>query len=152
VLDRTEIQIHYIVDGMKVSTIENLAPSDIANVEVLKDAASAAIYGTEGANGVVIITTKQGKVGDIVVSYNSQFTTQSVRTKMELMDASQFVTYFNEAGNAAIVDNGINTNWIDETFQNAFAQRHDLSISGASERTNYYLSGTFKSRRHNWWC
>jgi TonB-dependent SusC/RagA subfamily outer membrane receptor len=56
---------------MKVSTIENLAPSDIANVEVLKDAASAAIYGTEGANGVVIITTKQGKVGDIVVSYNS---------------------------------------------------------------------------------
>jgi TonB-dependent SusC/RagA subfamily outer membrane receptor len=65
---------------MKVSTIENLAPS-IANVEVLKDAASAAIYGTEGANGVVIITTKQGKVGDIVVSYNSQFTTQSVRTK-----------------------------------------------------------------------
>jgi TonB-dependent SusC/RagA subfamily outer membrane receptor len=53
---------------MKVSTIENLAPSDIANVEVLKDAASAAIYGTEGANGVVIITTKQGKVGDIVVS------------------------------------------------------------------------------------
>jgi TonB-dependent SusC/RagA subfamily outer membrane receptor len=55
---------------MKVSTIENLAPSDIANVEVLKDAA-AAIYGTEGANGVVIITTKQGKVGDIVVSYNS---------------------------------------------------------------------------------
>jgi TonB-dependent SusC/RagA subfamily outer membrane receptor len=61
----------YIVDGMKVSTIENLAPSDIANVEVLKDAASAAIYGTEGANGVVIITTKQGKVGDIVVSYNS---------------------------------------------------------------------------------
>jgi TonB-dependent SusC/RagA subfamily outer membrane receptor len=92
---------------MKVSTIENLA-LDIANVEVLKDAASAAIYGTEGANGVVIITTKQGK--DIVVSYNSQFTTQSVRTKMELMDASQFVTYFNEAGNAAIVDNGINTN------------------------------------------
>jgi hypothetical protein len=49
---------------------------------------------------------------------------------MELMDASQFVTYFNEAGNAAIVDNGINTNWIDETFQNAFAQRHDLSIWG----------------------
>jgi TonB-dependent SusC/RagA subfamily outer membrane receptor len=65
---------------MKVSTIENLAPSDIANVEVLKDAASAAIYGTEGANGVVIITTKQGKVGDIVV-VTTQFTTQSVRTK-----------------------------------------------------------------------
>jgi TonB-dependent SusC/RagA subfamily outer membrane receptor len=83
---------------MKVSTIENLVLV-ILLIEVLKDAASAAIYGTEGANGVVIITTKQGKVGDIVVSYNS-LTTQSVRTKMELMDASQFVTY-HEAGNAA---------------------------------------------------
>jgi TonB-dependent SusC/RagA subfamily outer membrane receptor len=93
---------------MKVSTIENLVSSDIANVEVLKDAASAAIYGTEGANGVVIITTKQGKVGDIVVSYNLNLLRNQL-DQMEL-DASQFVTYFNEAGNAAIVDNGINTN------------------------------------------
>lgn len=133
----------YIVDGMKVSAIDNIAPSDIANVEVLKDAASAAIYGTEGANGVVIITTKQGKKGESVISYNSQFGVQSVRTDMELMNASQFVTYMNEMGQAGVVSNGINTNWIDETFNDAFVQRHDISISGANEKLSYYLSGSF---------
>ncbi|NLP57730.1 TonB-dependent receptor [Lutibacter sp. B1] len=132
----------YIVDGMKVSTIDNIAPSDIANMEVLKDAASAAIYGTQGANGVVIITTKRGKKGQSVISYNSQFGIQSVRTDMNLMNASQFVQYMNEAGQNQVVDNGINTDWIDETFQDAFVQRHDLSFSGATEKTSYYLSGS----------
>lgn len=133
----------YIVDGMKVSSIDNIAPSDIANLEVLKDAASAAIYGTEGANGVIIITTKQGKLGESVVSYSSQFGVQSVKTKMNLMNASQFVTYMNEAGNSAVVDNGIKTDWIDETFNDSFVQRHDISVSGASEKLSYYLSGSF---------
>jgi TonB-linked SusC/RagA family outer membrane protein len=128
---------------MKVSAIDNIAPSDISNVEVLKDAASAAIYGTEGANGVVIITTKQGRKGESVISYNSQFGVQTVRTKMDLMNASQFVTYMNEAGQTGVVNNGINTNWIDETFNDAFVQRHDISISGATEKLSYYLSGSF---------
>ncbi|MFM2368702.1 MAG: hypothetical protein RL619_1002, partial [Bacteroidota bacterium] len=133
----------YIVDGMKVSSIDNISPNDIANIEVLKDAASSAIYGTQGANGVIIITTKQGKPGEAVVTYSTQLGTQSVRTRMKLMNASQFVTYFQEAGKTHVVDNGINTNWIDETFQNAATQRHDLSISGANEKTSYYFSGSY---------
>ena len=133
----------YIVDGMKVSSMDNIAPSDIANIEVLKDAASSAIYGTEGANGVVIITTKQGKIGEQVVSFSTSLGSQSVNTKMELMNAGQFVTYMNESGEAAVVDNGINTNWIDETFQNAFVQRYDISFSGATEKMSYYLSGSY---------
>ncbi|UMB60979.1 TonB-dependent receptor [Lutibacter sp. A80] len=133
----------YIVDGMKVSSMDNIAPSDIANIEVLKDAASSAIYGTEGANGVVIITTKQGKIGEQIISFSSSLGSQSVNTKMELMDASQFVTYMNEAGEATVVDNGINTNWIDETFNNSFVQRYDVSFSGATEKTSYYLSGSY---------
>jgi TonB-dependent SusC/RagA subfamily outer membrane receptor len=68
----------YIVDGMKVSSIDNISPNDIANMEVLKDAASSAIYGTQGANGVIIITTKQGRS---VVSYSTQYVNQSVRFK-----------------------------------------------------------------------
>ena len=84
----------YIVDGIKVSSIDNISPNDIANLEVLKDAASSAIYGTQGANGVIIITTKQGKIGETLVTYSTQLGTQSVRTDMELMNASQFVTYF----------------------------------------------------------
>lgn len=133
----------YIVDGIKVSSIDNISPNDIANIEVLKDAASSAIYGTQGANGVIIISTKQGKVGETVVSYSTQIGTQSVRTDMELMNASQFVTYFQEAGQTQVVDNGINTNWLDETFQNAFSQRHDISVSGANEKTAFYFSGSY---------
>jgi len=133
----------YIVDGMKVSSMDNIAPSDIANIEVLKDAASSAIYGTEGANGVVIITTKQGKVGEQVVSFSTSLGSQSVNTKMELMDASQFVTYMNEAGQESVVDNGVDTNWIDETFDDAFVQRYNLSFSGASDKISYYLSGSY---------
>jgi len=133
----------YIVDGMKVSSMDNISPSDIANIEVLKDAASSAIYGTEGANGVVIITTKQGKIGEQVVSFNTSLGSQSVNTKMELMNADQFVTYMNEAGEATVVDNGYNTDWIDETFNSAFVQRYDLSFSGATEKLSYYLSGSY---------
>ena len=133
----------YIVDGIKVSSIDNISPNDIANLEVLKDAASSAIYGTQGANGVIIITTKQGKVGEAVVSFSTQIGTQSVRTDMEIMNASQFVTYFQEAGQTQVVDNGINTNWLDESFRSAFTQRYDLSISGATEKTAYYFSGSY---------
>jgi len=133
----------YIVDGMKVSSMDNISPSDIANIEVLKDAASSAIYGTEGANGVVIITTKQGKIGEQVVSFNTSLGSQSVNTKMELMNADQFVAYMNEAGEATVVDNGYNTDWIDETFNSAFVQRYDLSFSGATEKLSYYLSGSY---------
>ncbi|TCI90362.1 SusC/RagA family TonB-linked outer membrane protein [Tenacibaculum sp. M341] len=132
----------FIVDGMKVSTIDNIAPSDIANMEILKDAASAAIYGTEGANGVVIITTKKGRVGDLQVSFNSQLGVQFVNTDMQLMNASQFVTYMQEGNQAFVVDNGIDTNWLDETFDSAFMQRYDLSLSGATKSTSYYFSAS----------
>ena len=133
----------FIVDGIKVSNIDNISPNDIANLEVLKDAASSAIYGTQGANGVIIITTKQGKVGETVVTYSTQIGTQSLRTDMEVMNASQFVTYSQEAGRTQVVDNGINTNWIDETFQNAPTMRHDISISGATEKNSFYFSGSY---------
>ncbi len=132
----------FIVDGMKTSSIADLAPSDIANIEILKDAASAAIYGTEGANGVVIVTTKKGKKGGLKISFNSQLGVQSLKSKMELMNASQFVQYMNEAGISSVVDNGYNTNWIDETFSNALMHRNDINISGATEHFSYYTSAS----------
>ena len=130
----------YIVDGMKVTSISDIPPSDIANIEILKDAASAAIYGTEGANGVVLITTRAGRQGDLRLSFSTQLGTQFVNTDLELMNASQFVQYMNEAGFTNVVDNGVNTNWIDETFSSAAIQRYDLNLSGGGERTNYYGS------------
>ncbi len=133
----------FIVDGMKVSSIDNIAPGDIENMEILKDAASAAIYGTEGANGVVIITTKKGS-GDMKFNFNTQFGIQTVRTNMELMNAAQFVTYMNEAGYQSegrdITNNGVDTNWIDEVFDTAFMQRYDFNLSGSVNNTSYYFS------------
>lgn len=132
----------YIVDGLKVGGIENIAPSDIQSIEILKDGASTAIYGTDGANGIVLITTKKGKKGKTTITYNTQAGIQSPRTKTELMNAQQFVQYMQEAGQTDIVDNGIDTNWLDATFQEAFFQRHDLSFSGGAEKMNYYISGS----------
>ena len=132
----------FIVDGMKASSIADIAPSDIANIEILKDAASAAIYGTEGANGVVIITTKRGKKGGLHVAFNSQVAIQTLRTDMELMNALQFVTYMNEAGITSVVDNGYNTNWIDETFSPAIMHRNDVNLSGGTDHFSYYTSAS----------
>lgn len=132
----------FIVDGMKVLSIDNIPPSDIANIEILKDAASSAIYGTEGANGVIIITTKAGKSGDISVNFNSQTTIQSVNTKMKLMNASQFVQYLNEAGNSDVANNGIDTNWLEETFTPAPMLRNDISIAGGFGKTSIYFSAS----------
>jgi TonB-linked SusC/RagA family outer membrane protein len=130
----------FIVDGMKVSNIDNIPPSDIENLEVLKDAASAAIYGTEGANGVIIITTKSGKGKDVKVNFSSQLGVQFLNSDIELMNASQFVTYMNEAGVTSVVDNGVDTNWVDEIFDLAFMQRYDVSLSGEAAGISYYAS------------
>ncbi|MCB4798080.1 SusC/RagA family TonB-linked outer membrane protein [Neotamlana laminarinivorans] len=134
----------YIVDGMKTSSIVDIAPGDIANMEILKDAASAAIYGTEGANGVVIITTKRGRTGGIKVGFNTQLGTQWVNTDMELMNASQFVEYMNEAGITSVEDNGYNTNWINETFSSAPTRRFDVNVSGATDtnKHSFYFSAS----------
>ncbi|WP_298422652.1 TonB-dependent receptor [uncultured Kordia sp.] len=132
----------FIVDGMKVSTIDNIPPSDIENLEVLKDAASAAIYGTEGANGVIIITTKSGKGKKIKVNFNTQVGFQTLQSDIQLMNAAQFVTYMNEAGVTSVVNNGVDTNWIDEVFDSAFMQRYDVSLSGEVADISYYFSAS----------
>lgn len=136
----------FIVDGMKTGSIDNISPSDIESVEVLKDAASAAIYGTEGANGVIIITTKGGKKGETLVSYNFQAGMQSARTKMELMNADQYVNFLKEAGVMTISDYTTDTNWLDEIFENAPMQKHHISISGGSDRSTYMVSGSYQTQ------
>ncbi len=137
----------YIVDGMKTYSIDNIDGGDIESIEVLKDAASSAIYGTEGANGVVIITTKSGKNYDKpLISYDSQFGVQSERTKMELMNESQYRTYLNEAGVQNIASNGVNTNWLNEVFEDAWVEKHHLSFAGGSDKSTYLLSGSYTNQ------
>lgn len=136
----------YIVDGMKTGDINNIEPSDIESIEVLKDAASSAIYGSEGANGVVLITTKSGEAGEMKVNYNMQYGMQSLRTDMELMDASQYTTWMNETGNDVSNRFDANTNWLEEAFETAPMQKHYLSASGGTEKTTYMISGSYLTR------
>ncbi|MEN8138411.1 MAG: TonB-dependent receptor [Bacteroidota bacterium] len=133
----------FIVDGMKTS-IDYLSPSDIESVEILKDAASSAIYGAEGANGVVIVTTKTGKEGKAVINYDFQYGIQSVPELTKMMNVKEYSAYLDEAGiDSSIPDSLPSTNWFDETFQLAPVKTHNISISGGSKVSTYLLSGTF---------
>lgn len=133
----------YIVDGMKTGDINNIDPGDIESMEVLKDAASSAIYGTEGANGVILITTKSGQSGKGVVNYDFQYGMQSVRTDMKLMDAVQYKQWMTESGQATKDRFSANTDWLSETFQTAPMQKHHLSFSGGNDKTVYMVSGSY---------
>ncbi len=138
----------YIVDGMKVGSIDNIAPGDIESIEVLKDAASSAIYGSEGGNGVVLITTKTGKKGFGQVSYNFQYGMQNVRTDMELMNASEYSQFMEEAEENITVPSGTGdgTDWLDEVFEEAPMQNHHLNFSGGGEKSNYLASVSYNQQ------
>lgn len=146
----------YIIDGMPVDGgIDNINPNDIASIEVLKDAASGAVYGARAANGVVIVTTKNGTIGKTKVSYDFSYGWQSAWKKRDMLNASEYATLMNEAaayaGENPRYENinalGSGTNWQDVLFyDNAPVQNHQLSISGASEKINYYLSAGYYSQ------
>jgi len=138
----------YIVDGMKTGDINFLAPSDIESMEVLKDAAASAIYGAEGANGVVLIKTKAGTKGQTRIELNTQFGTQSLPNMPTMMNAKQYATFMTEghatgfAGlpSVAGLTDPTGTNWVDEIEVNAPTQSHNLSLSGGSDKGTYLVS------------
>lgn len=145
----------YIVDGMAVDGgINYLNPVDIQSVEILKDAASAAIYGARAANGVVLITTKSGdggRNGKATISYDFSYGIQNPWKKKSVLNAREYMTIMNEAqindGNSPrytqeqINGMGAGTDWQDETFNyDAPVVSHQVNISGATEKASYYLS------------
>ncbi|WP_207492476.1 SusC/RagA family TonB-linked outer membrane protein [Aridibaculum aurantiacum] len=143
----------FIIDGVRAGGIESLDPSEVASIEILKDAASAAIYGAEGANGVVIITTKTGKRNSSEISYQSQVGVQSVKDDfIKMMNAQQYQQYLAEANvagrptpaEAARVGEG--TNWLREVLQTAPQHHHSLTFSGGSERSTYLINGNLFSQ------
>ena len=150
----------YIIDGMPTDQngLESVNPNDIESIEVLKDAASGAIYGARAANGVILVTTKKGKMGKAQVNYNFSYGWQSAWRKRDVTGATDYAILQNEkyvnGGQAPLYADpyhltdangdaitGFGTNWQDLLFNdNAPIVQHDLSISGASEKVNYYLS------------
>ncbi|UII24602.1 TonB-dependent receptor [Fulvivirga maritima] len=141
----------YIVDGMPVDNINYLNNADIASIDVLKDAASAAIYGSRAANGVVQITTKQGKAGGAKLSFDAYYGVQSIGHKLELLDAREYATMMNEqainSGNSPYFTNqeiaqlGEGTDWLDQVIvDNAKMQNYNLGLTGGNENSVYSSS------------
>ena len=153
----------YIVDGFQVDNINYLANSDIESIEVLKDASSAAIYGARAANGVVMVTTKSGKTGRPVVSYNGSTSYRKISKMLDLLDPYEFVKlqmevnpskYANTYYRTGEDDNGVpyryqsmndyigvqGVDWQSETFRPTWSQDHNLSVMGGNDNTKYTLS------------
>ena len=146
----------YIIDGVQVSNgggvndlspLSTINPNDIESVEVLKDASSTAIYGARGANGVVIVTTKRGKSGSTIVSYDGYYGIQNRAKQLDVLNAAQFAQLENDVYNRNVFDNpeaeGEGTNWQDIIFREAPIQSHQLSVMGGSEKTQFALSGNY---------
>jgi TonB-linked SusC/RagA family outer membrane protein len=147
----------FIIDGIPTKDgINFLAADDIATITVLKDAASAAIYGARSSNGVVVITTKTGKIGKAQISYSGYAGVQTHGKLTKMVNAAEYKTLFNEAAanDNAITPNPIlqrapipdsvpmsNTDWLGAIFQTAPMQDHELSVSGGSEKIQYNISG-----------
>ncbi|TDB67405.1 SusC/RagA family TonB-linked outer membrane protein [Arundinibacter roseus] len=144
----------YVVDGFPTSgsnpTILN--NSDIESIEILKDASATAIYGSRGANGVVLITTRQGKAGKMQVDYEGTFSQQTLRKKLELMNAREYAQFYNQQATndglapyftQAQIDGFTDSfDWQDLVFQRAPMQTHNLTISGGNEKTRFSIGGS----------
>lgn len=141
----------YVVDGVRLSDISGIDPNDIQSIEVLKDAASAAIYGAQAGNGVVLVTTKKGSNGADSygkITYDFQYTSQSLARKPKLLNSEQYIDFMTEAGIIHSLtevyqkgwDGSTNTDWADVAFENSNMFRHNLALQGANDRGSYYLS------------
>lgn len=134
----------YVVDGLKVSDISYLDPSSIESMEILKDGASAAIYGVEAGNGVILITTKKGKKGEGRIFYDFTYGITSLARKADLMNAEQYVAYQTAAGNSQVLtpwDGKTDTDWFDVLYgDNGSFQRHTAGIETANDNGSVYAS------------
>ncbi|ODS84718.1 MAG: SusC/RagA family TonB-linked outer membrane protein [Cytophagaceae bacterium SCN 52-12] len=145
----------YVVDGFVGADFTTINPQDIETIQVLKDASSTAIYGSRGANGVIIITTKKGAPGGIRVNYSSQFSSSTRIKKLKAMTAGEFAQTMNERAAAIggsqiftpaqVEDFRVNggTDWQDEMFTRAGGQEHQLGVSGGSDKTTFLVSANY---------
>ncbi|HEY5825247.1 MAG TPA: SusC/RagA family TonB-linked outer membrane protein, partial [Cyclobacteriaceae bacterium] len=142
----------YIVDGVQVDNINNLSPSDVQSMDILKDASAAAIYGSRASNGVVLITTKSGTSGDIKIDFNSYAGVQNVTKTIDVLNAQEWAGVSNAAHDNAglarldIANNppaGKDTDWQKQIYHTAPVQNYTLSAGGGSTNYNFNVSGGY---------
>lgn len=134
----------YVVDGVPTTDTRSLNPADIESISILKDASSAAIYGAQGANGVVLITTKRGDSEKPQFQFNTYQGYSSVWNTLKVLNSEQYRDLMTELGQTTNWDQYTeNTDWQDEIFRNGRSQDYQLSVSGKSNNTSYYISGGY---------
>ena len=147
----------YVVDGVSMGTDANFNMSDVENIEILKDASSAAIYGIGAAGGVILVTTKKGKAGDKMhVNFDAYYGSRSAVNLPTLLDSKDYIKARKIMGvEYATWNNSTeNTNWMSEMYKPATEQKYDLSLSGGNEKSTYFISAGYLKeegiRRDNW--
>ena len=130
----------FVVDGFVGGILP--PPEDIESIEILKDASATAIYGSRGANGVIMVTTKRGTSGKTRIEFNTSYSAQNEIKRLDLLNAEQYTAITKEAF-PNYVSSGDNTDWQDVVFRTGAIQNHQLSFSGGNDNVNYYLSGLF---------
>lgn len=138
----------YVIDGLPTGDIRDLSPNDIESIQVLKDASSAAIYGSRAANGVIIITTKKGSPGSVKINFSASYVLQNYKRPFELAGSEEWVKLNDVARtNAGLPllthDLTHDVDWLDEVIRTGHVQQYNLSLSGGNEIGNYYVSGEF---------
>lgn len=140
-----------------VSPLATINPSDIVSMEVLKDASATAIYGAQGANGVVLITTKRGKAGEAKFSYDGSVTMSRQMKRLDMLNLRDFAKYYNSMADQYEISSvdpnysdpdvlGVGTNWQDAIFQTAWQHNHQISAQGGTEKVKYYISGNYMNQ------
>jgi TonB-dependent starch-binding outer membrane protein SusC len=134
----------YVVDGVPLTDIDYLSADDIESIQVLKDASSAAIYGSRAANGVIIISTKQGQKGVAKVSLNAHVSANTVRNNQTPLNAQQYKELQDEIGLVKLPNNLTDqTDWADEVYRTGIVQDYQLSITNGNDKLRYYISGGY---------
>ena len=140
-----------------VSPLSTINPSDIVSMEILKDASATAIYGAQGANGVILITTKRGRSGDAKFTYDGMFAVQRQTRRIELLNLREFAEYYNDLKSVGMVGEnekysdpsilGKGTNWQDAIFRTALQHQHQISAQGGGDKIQYYVSGSWMDQQ-----
>lgn len=143
----------------KISTISPLStvnPADIVSMEILKDASATAIYGAQGSNGVVLITTKRGKAGEAKFTYDGMFAVQRQTKRLDMLNLREYAEYYNDMVTNGYADKdehysdpsllGVGTNWQDAIFQTALQNQHQISAEGGTEKVRYYVSASYMNQ------